>query len=618
MDIEIKLTNDVTSKMKVSQKVAEIHNLMYLKETIIRFGFATAEIQLVIDDQLADKEIILSTNIVNKLCLPSFCNFNITVENNVIVIGPFVGIVVGEKKQTLPSKIRLLNNYVNHYSKINGVVFGFTLGGINKKNLMIEGLIFNPVENLWENTVLPFPASILKRGFVNQDWREYLHSLYGSKFFNYKTINKWQMHNRLSVFSDIKDILPPSKLYDSVKGFLEFLHEYKNVYVKPIAGNRGLGIYNIIQNGAQIEVRTRDNHKNIELIYQNDEEFKVFAEKHITKGKFIVQKTLDIRINNRTADFRIGLDKNQNGEWETNMFITRVSGDHSIVSNVASGGGHVEQPIEALTNIYKMDFDKAKTMKSKLLTVAINIANKIDQTGIELGKLALDLSIDRNHNIYLIEVNNKSPNDNIMKALDDYETFFNIKLKNILYAKGLAGFKAQYYYSLRLNNSTPNKSTNKSRYKITILVSKKWHSAIQQLVEEFCSKSNIVGFIEGNNQINRLVMEVEGDNEKITQLIHVIWNGLEKVKNPVISKVVINVLNKETNFKVVTVTKNLKNKSVDKRTRMLRQDVKKLNSEIKVLQRKNKELQDENIKVKNSRSWRLTAPIRKLFSKVKK
>src|SRR5699024_2682409 len=209
-------------------------------------------------------------------------------------------------------------------------------------------------------------------------------------------------------------------------------------------------------------------------------------------------------------------------------------------------------PLKALDHIYGMNSQDSEEMKNKLLEMALNIAEKIDKTGITLGKLALDLAIDNNRDIYLIEVNNKSPNDNIMKALDDNETFFRIKLENILYAKGLAGFPSQDSRLLKFNDSILLDKRNQIRYRITLLIHKNHHLKIRELTKSLCLKFNIVGFVIKDNSVNRLVMEVEGNDKEITNLIENIKCEFSEVKGLVISKKLIRVLNSEKSFKIVT------------------------------------------------------------------
>src|SRR5690625_483784 len=125
---------------------------------------------------------------------------------------------------------------------------------------------------------------------------------------------------------------------------IDFINKYNDIYIKPVGGNQGQGIYNVIQSKDQIRIMTRKDGQNVVITCNSEEEVKEFAKRYLRSRKYIMQQTLDLSINNRMIDFRIGFDKNQQGEWKHNLYITRVGGDESIVSNVATSGGYVEYP----------------------------------------------------------------------------------------------------------------------------------------------------------------------------------------------------------------------------------------------------------------------------------
>lgn len=590
------------NKMYINNRIGKELQLFHLKETLIKFGFASAEVEVKIDEQPKDNEIHLSSNIISKLRLPLVCNYNLSVENNNIIIGPLIGIVVGTRKKLLFQKLRLLNNYVRHYSKINGSVFGFTIDGLNREDLVVEGLLYNPQEQVWETRTLPYPNSIIKRGFVNQKSREYLHSLYGESFFNYKAINKWNMHQRLSQFEDVQQYLPSSELYVDVATMNDFLTEYRDIYVKPIGGNQGLGIYNCVQKENYIEINTRKNGENIVYKCNDKKELQAFASKYLTPKRYIMQKTLDLKINNRVIDFRVGLDKNQQGNWQHKMFITRVGGEESIVSNVASGGGYVDLPINVLKNIYSIKHDKAKEIEEKLLQIAYKIANRLDQTGIPLGKIALDLSIDNNSNIYLIEVNNRSPNDNLMSQLGDYDTFYDIKLQNILYAKGLAGFP-DANYGKYLFAETENKDNHRGVYELHILIPKSSRRKLKEIVTKYCQTNNLSSMVKRVN--NRLIFRIKGKNNNVNKLIEHLTLVFAN------EKIIIGLNTGKSSSSPLHHELSKKINYLQKENFELKENNGNLSKKIKSLTR-------ENRYIRHSKSWKVTAPFRGLVSYFKR
>src|SRR5699024_3664274 len=479
---------------------AQKNKLENIKFTHIKFGFANYEVNIEVVNELNEEVIQISKNIITKLNIPVFTNLQVKVKNNQLEIGPLIGVLLGRKSSLVYKKLTMLQSFTRYYDQVNGIIVGFTLDDMDEKNLTVDGIVYNPQQDVWERMTVPYPGSIFKRGPVQQKEREYLFSLYGEKFFNYKKIDKWEIHKRLSQFSEISTYIPEAVLYSDKTSLIKFLNKHKNIFVKPVAGNQGLGIYNVVQDTSCVKVFTRKDHENICYEYKNEEEFKGFMDEFLKTEGFIMQQTLNLVVKDRTLDFRVGMDKDKNGKWKHNMFVTRVGGDESIVSNVASGGGYILNPKEALKIVYDFKDEELVEQEKELLDIAYNMANKLDLTGVPLGKIALDLAITKEKQIYLIEINNTTPNDNIMKLVDDYEKKFLIRNENILYGRFLAGFNdgEQTIFF------TPE--TNRKKIKYTLFVKAK-----RKEKEEVIKKLSTL-FLNENMPENKVV---EGINIRV-------------------------------------------------------------------------------------------------------
>src|SRR5699024_1806726 len=187
-------------------------------------------------------------------------------------------------------RLNYLSSYVKKYSEVNGVIIGFTIEDLDKENLLMNGLVYNPLLKIWERKTLPYPNSIIKRGSIDQKNLEYLYNLYGNKMYNYKKINKWEVHERLEQFSEVEKHLPKSTLFKNEKNLLDFLKQHQNIYVKPIDGNQGIGIYNIVLNGNEILIYTRKKNENVKLRYAV-ENLDEFTTSYLKSNKYIMQET---------------------------------------------------------------------------------------------------------------------------------------------------------------------------------------------------------------------------------------------------------------------------------------------------------------------------------------
>lgn len=523
-NLKVVINHSANSRLKINTETAKKFKIEYLRESIFRFGYATAEVKLEIDDNINNEEILISQDLIEKMKIPTNCKYNFVVEENELIIGPFIGVFLGESFDNLFSNLnlRLLNNYTKYYDKIRGVIFGFCLEGIDKEKLEMTGLLYNPNDKIWEFKTLPYPAAILKRRNLNQDWREYFAIFYKNKLYNYKPLNKWDVYERLNQFDNISELLPPTYLYNSNTDIAKALDKYEDIYVKPIHGNRGLGIYNIKKSGNNYQVKTRERKGNIDWEFSNFKELNSFLEEKLTIGDYIIQKALDLQIDNRSVDFRVGLDKNQNGEWKNNIYVTRVSGDNSIVSNVASSNGYVSYPYDALKQLYKMEDELAKEYEQKLVEIALNIAKSLELTGLQFGKLALDICIDKNNKIWLIEINNINPNDSLMKKLGDNDMFYKIRLTNMLYAKKLSGFSSDkdyisIYFSETLDKKEPNDLVRFNFY--VSMPSKSKKVQFCNFVEQISKQYDVVGTLKKPTKKKSVQIEIQGKYDEVKAFI---------------------------------------------------------------------------------------------------
>jgi len=182
--------------LNISKLFALKHNLETVKFTHVNFGLASKEVNINIVNDMDDNTIELSDHIIKDLKIPTFTSYQIKNEKNRLVIGPVIGVVLGKSKKVLYRKLRTLNSYVNLYDGLKGLIVGFTLEDLNRRKLTVNGLVYNPEIGIWERMEVPYPQSILKRGLVPKKDREYINSIYGDRFFNYKKVDKWEIQER--------------------------------------------------------------------------------------------------------------------------------------------------------------------------------------------------------------------------------------------------------------------------------------------------------------------------------------------------------------------------------------------------------------------------------------
>jgi len=409
------------------------------KITTIEFGFEKMEVACKQLNTLKENEIGLSKTVIDKLQLLLEAEYELSIENNKIIIGPFIGLLIANYQSELREKLKKIKFNIQQYPLVNGVIAAFSLEGMDEKNKIINGLIFNPISRSWENRTFPFPSVIIKRVSLSIKKQNELKKLYGPRFFNSGSIHKWKMYQLLSLNKNLLPHLPKTYLYKEPEDILHYLKSFHTVYVKPKSGLKGAGVEKFISTPEKYCVKFRSDKENKTIDFSSETELLNYVRSKFKSGKYVIQQEIDLEIEkNCLIDFRIVLIKNQDGQWEDVGMVGRKGVEGSVVSN-RSSGGKVERGETLLLNSFNLTTAEMLSYRKQMSEIAIHAAKELDKYE-SIYKYGVDIGVDRKHHIWLIEINNSSPNDSIFSHVGDDDTVSKIKDSWLHYAKYLAGF----------------------------------------------------------------------------------------------------------------------------------------------------------------------------------
>ncbi|WP_172372048.1 YheC/YheD family protein [Sporosarcina jiandibaonis] len=407
--------------------------------TTIHFGLQEMEVTCKFSNTVKETEIGLSNNIIESLQLPLGVDYKISFQNERFIIGPFIGILMNNPLSVINKKGKKLNRIIKQYPSIHGVVVAFSWEGMNLENQTINGFIYNPSSKKWENRTFPYPAVIVKRMKLSAERTNYLKTIYGHRFFNSGSFNKWQMYQLLSSNKKLLPHLPKTVLYNKPEDLINLLNNLGTIYVKPLSGQKGVNIAKFMVKGDQYSVNYRMKNENKTIFFSNENELLNYAKSMFKSKRYILQQEIDLEINkNHLIDFRIVLIKDQSGHWENAGMVGRIGVEGSVVSN-RSSGGKVVNGKDLLLSAFNFSEEEMLNYYRKMSAIAIKAAEELDKYE-NIYKYGVDIGIDCNRHIWIIELNNRSPNDNIFSYVRDYDTVLKIKDSRLYYAKYLAGF----------------------------------------------------------------------------------------------------------------------------------------------------------------------------------
>ncbi|MGE7917593.1 YheC/YheD family protein [Viridibacillus sp. NPDC093762] len=405
----------------------------------IHFGLQEMEVTCKSLNTLKENEIGLSNTVIENLQLPLGVDYEISIQNGRIIIGPFIGILVADSQEVLNKSKKRLKHVIKQYPLIRGVIVAFSWEGIDRNNSKVNGYIYNPSSKKWESGNFPFPTVIVKRTLLSRERKKYLKNLYGSRFFHLATLNKWKMYQRLSSNKQLLPHLPKTFLYKKPEDIIKHLKTFCTIYVKPLSGLQGIGIEKFVAESNQYCVKYRRNKKNKTIIFSSEHELLDYVKSKFKSKKYIIQQGIDLELEkNHTIDFRIALIKNQSGLWEDVGMIGRKGIKGSIVSNL-SNGGKVEFAKSLLLTSLHLTEAEMVSIRQIMTDIAIKAAGEIDKHE-NIFKSGVDIAIDRHRHIWIIELNNFSPGFRSFSKVGFSDAVSKIKNSRMFYAKYLAGF----------------------------------------------------------------------------------------------------------------------------------------------------------------------------------
>lgn len=275
----------------------------------------------------------------------------------------------------------------------------FDSKGVNFENKTVTGKI---IENgSWVEKILPFPQALItdnptplkNRTKVEERIRQEI------PITTYLLHGKDYMAKNILAKTELSKYLIPTFELKVASDVIEYLNEKNSIFIKPIGGYRGIGIYNIIRKSSE------------EYILKNNVEMKEFNKDQliefitgILEKKYIMQPTIKAKTKDELVyDFRIHIQRRGNGEWGITKIYPRIGLKGNILSNVSQGG-----MISSIQYFLFTQFgeEKAKFYEEELKKVALEIAIAIDKHyKFKIDELGIDLTIDEKGDIKFFEAN---------------------------------------------------------------------------------------------------------------------------------------------------------------------------------------------------------------------
>ncbi len=212
-------------------------------------------------------------------------------------------------------------------------------------------------------------------------------------------ISKWFHDPVLSAYT------PKTEVLDSFEAFASFLNEHYSVYIKPIDGKAGVGIYKITRVGHRVRV-VKQRAKVIQQLGDMPlREAFVLVQKGRPLPSFVIQEEAQTATyQGRKFDLRLLIHRLRNDRFDVTGMGARVAGQHGVTTHVPNGG-FLASANDALESIYGKDH--GAKVKAKVTQVALKAADQIATIPGLWSELSMDIGISPAGEPVLFEANAK-------------------------------------------------------------------------------------------------------------------------------------------------------------------------------------------------------------------
>lgn len=355
-------------------------------------------------------------------------------------LGPIIGIVTlfrPTKKGLVGSQIPTYIEVMRRVREAGGFAFMFRPAAITRGARRLRG--WTRIRRRWVPCRMPTPDVVYNRvqsrpAERRMRSRGLLRRLQnaGAIVFNPHYLNKWTVHRQLVQDPEVRPFLPETRRYRSSQDAAVLLNRYGRIFLKPSGGSLGLGAVQVVRGkGGTLSYRMntmsgRSTRGSLRTIRQ-------LSRVLPPRRDYLVQRGIRLaRVSGRAYDVRALVQKDADGAWHFTGAAARIAGRGRITTHVPRGGSR--RPLKQVL-LETFGAERIQEITDKLHEACLKAAQGLERaTGRMFGELSLDVGIDRDGEVWILEMNAKP------FRFDETHLRLRAQQRLVRFASSLAGY----------------------------------------------------------------------------------------------------------------------------------------------------------------------------------
>lgn len=339
--------------------------------------------------------------------------------NNIIKIGPVVGVLIAGKENTgsppVARRARIYRELSQNAAQKNIFMYFFYAHEVDWNHQRVKGLLYDTsIKNgKWRKAGFCLPDIVYNRiSFRHKEETEIVQEFMiktrqaNIHLFNSRFLNKWEVHQSLVNHPQTNKFIPETDCYSN-EALSKYLNKYHEFFIKPVANSIGKGIIKVISTRSdKIEYFRLGRSPNWQTCHSHEE---LYNRLSIPSGdKYILQKGICLAtIDNRIFDIRAQVQKDGQGIWQITGAAVRLAAIGKFVTHVPNGGSKLDYRM-TVNKVFGSNSSVTQELDKQLKKICLTVPQILeDSLRINLAVLSLDIGIDRDGHMWIIEVNSK-------------------------------------------------------------------------------------------------------------------------------------------------------------------------------------------------------------------
>jgi hypothetical protein len=384
-------------------------------------------------------DLFVSHTLVEDMHLPVDLVYQIQFSEGKAIIGPTIGLLLGEKNKVYNlNYMERFNDRFDEFHRIGGVTIAFSARSVDWEKRIAYGMVYDPEKKHWRYDSTPIPSTIYRRNFHQKKENiKKLKKLTDNNLFNSYHFKKSDLY-LLKNNPEIKHHLPATFLLNDMGKLIEFLIENKKIILKPVSLSRGRGIFILELENEGFSLYDYRSLTKVQHRLKDIEGVKAFLEEiGVFNQEYLYQTYIPLlKVGNRSLDVRVVMQKYNKRKWQCTGIECRVAREHEDLTNIARGGEAMKLEAVIKNSTQGLNYS---TVYRNVLNLCQRFCRIMDQSNEHFAEFGIDIALDEEGFPWILEAN-IYPSFKGFKTLD-YDTYLRIRKQPLFYAVQIQGFQ---------------------------------------------------------------------------------------------------------------------------------------------------------------------------------